>query len=142
MRLSRGRVASITAIGIGGLIAKDYSETSMGTGSGGAWVTVNTVQTPTPHVALSVSGLSDDERISVHAIDDKGRKFYAKAWEWDFPSNGYRKSEGPYLRRPYTTLSFLGLDVPADTRKVTLTFCVHELRTVEFVVQPPGHSRP
>ncbi len=125
-----------------GLEKDDYSETSMGTGSGGAWVTVNTVQTPTPHVALSVSGLRDDERISVHATDDKGRRFYAKVWEWDFPSNGYRKSESPYLRRPYTTLSFLGLDVPADARKVTLTFCVHELRTVEFVVQPPGHSRP
>ena len=118
---------------------QDYSETSSGSGSGGVMSWVSEIQTPIPHVALAVSGLGETQRISVRATDDQGRKSYATTWEWDFQADGFRENQNRYLRLrdSASQLHILGLHVPADARKLTLTFCVHGVRTVEFVVQPP-----
>ncbi len=121
---------------------QDYWETSSGSGSGGMMSWVNEIQTPIPHVALAVSGLGETQRISVRATDDKGRKFYATTWDWDFQADGFRENQTRCLRlsdHP-SQAHILGLHVPDDPRELTLTFCVHRVRTVEFVVKPPGHS--
>ena len=91
-----------------------------------------------PHVALSVSGLGEDQRLSAQAIDDNGRNYFAKVWEWDFRSGGFKEIGSHYFRLNDSSRYFLGLDVPADGGKFDLVFCVHRARTVEFVVRPPG----
>ena len=118
---------------------EDYSETSMAAGSGGRMDTKHDILMPIPHVALLVSGLTEDQRISVQASDEHGRNFFAKIWEWDFPSGGFKESHGLYLAFKRDSHYFLGLDLPAEATELDLTVCVHRVRTVEFVVKPPAH---
>ncbi|PYK99104.1 MAG: hypothetical protein DME19_09940 [Verrucomicrobia bacterium] len=127
---------------LSGLEDKNYSESCFGSsGPGGMSQMVYDVRTPIPHIALLVSGLTEDERISIQATDDTGRNFYAKIWEWDLASDGFKASGGRYLRVPiYNSPHFLGLAVPDDAKELTLIFRVHRVRTVEFVLKPPGLS--
>ena len=124
---------------LNGLEREDYSETSMAAGSGGRMDTKHDILMPIPHVALLVSGLTEDQRISVQASDEHGRNFFAKIWEWDFPSGGFKESHGLYLAFKRDSYYFLGLDLPAEATELDLTVCVHRVRTVEFVVKPPAH---
>jgi hypothetical protein len=121
---------------------RDYSQSSSGSSGPGGRLEMVYVRTPTPHLALTVSSLTEDQRFSVQATDDKGRKFYATAWDWDFLSDSFKRSESQFLQLIKTSgPCFLGLDVPGDARDLILTFCVHRVRTVEFVVKPPGQAQ-
>ena len=130
----------VRAYPLSGLEKEDYSETSMAAGSSGRMVTQQDIQMPVPHVALLVSGLAEGQRISVQASDEQGRKFFAKIWDWDFPSGGFKERIGHYLPFKPDSHYFLGLDLPSDVTELELTLCVHRARTVEFVVQPPGRA--
>jgi len=125
---------------LNGLEKEDYSETSMAAGSGGRIDTKEEIQMPVPHAALLVSGLTEDHRISVHVSDEQGRIFFAKIWEWDLPSGGFKQSNGFYLPFKRDSHYFLGFDIPSEVTELGLTVCVHRAPTVEFVVQPPRPS--
>jgi hypothetical protein len=128
----------VRAYPLNSLEKEEYSETSMAAGSGGRIDTKQDIKMPVPHVALLVSGLTENHRISVQASDEQGRNFFAKIWEWDLPSGGFKESSGFYLPFKRDAHYFLGLDLPAEVTELGLTVCVHRARTVEFLAKPPA----
>jgi hypothetical protein len=84
--------------------------------------------------------LSDDQRLTVRAVDDQGREFYGHKvnyWNYD-PESGPGSPPVPYIE-PWQDSEggFVILDLPADAKTVDLTLCIHTCRTAEFVFQPP-----
>ena len=98
----------------------------------------------TPHIAMLISKMSDDQRLTVRATDDRGREFYAREWAWGgYHPNSAKVSELHYLKLYDTSgLTFLLLDLADDSRTVDLTFCIHKARTAEFILKPPSDGAP
>jgi hypothetical protein len=109
----------------------------------GAWSGANTGTQPAfnvtsleLHLAMAVNGIAPDRRLTVRAVDDQGRVFYART----FTQSIADLPPGPnYLTDLMDQFSgaFVFLDLPADAKTVSLTFCVHACRTAEFVFKPP-----
>jgi hypothetical protein len=98
----------------------------------------------TPHIAMSISGLTNEERLTICATDEQGRHFYGRSWSW---RAGESHSTEPgiihYLDAKIIynggPLSFQ-LDLPKDVKTVDLTFCIHYPIVTEFVFKPPGQK--
>jgi hypothetical protein len=70
-------------------------------------------------VAARISGMGDDWRLSLQAVDDRGRQFVGE------PLASYNDQR------------FVNLKIPPGGRKLDLTFAVHRARRAEFLVKPP-----
>jgi hypothetical protein len=93
-----------------------------------------------PHLALEVGEMNDDQRLTVRAMDDQGREFYASKVGWG-PSDS--PAGVNYLHNWYPSEgTFLAFDLPADAKTVDLTFCIHTCRTAEFIFKPPFNGAP
>ena len=98
------------------------------------------LQTRKPHLAVEIGDLSDDQRLTVRAVDDRGREFYGhKVNYWNHDPESYPGSSPmPYIESWYDGEgSFVILDLPKDAKTVDLTFCIHTCRTAEFIFKPP-----
>jgi len=87
-----------------------------------------------------ISGVASNSCWTVRHLKLQGRIFFAKIWEWDLPSGGFKQSNGFYLPFKRDSHYFLGFDIPSEVTELGLTVCVHRAPTVEFVVQPPRPS--
>ena len=94
------------------------------------------LHTKKPHLALEVGDLSDDQRFTACAADDRGQQYYAhkvgqyfaeKESRWPNFLSNWNEAEG----------DFLILDLPGDAKTVDLILCVHTCRTAEFIFKPP-----
>jgi hypothetical protein len=89
--------------------------------------------TKAQHLSVDIGDLSDDQRFTVCAVDDKGREYYGHKVYDAQDSHGV-----PYLSNWYESEGgFLIFDLPADVKTVDLHFCVHTCRTAEFIFKPP-----
>jgi hypothetical protein len=99
------------------------------------------VQGMTPHLFIEIGDLTDDQRFTARATDDQGREFYAYQLVHYAPTEPPKgkPSEINYLNRSYLDGGglFLAFDLPADTKTVDVTFCVHSCYTPEFIFKPP-----
>jgi hypothetical protein len=91
------------------------------------------LHTKSPHLAVEIGDLGDDQRFTVCAVDDQGREYYG------YKLHETRKEHGvQYLSNWYESQGgFLLFDLPADVKTVDLHFCVHTCRTAEFIFKPP-----
>jgi hypothetical protein len=98
----------------------------------------------TPHIAMLIPRMSDDQRLTFRATDDRGREFYAQEWAWGgYHPNSAKVSELHYLKLyDNSGLTFLLLDLADDSKTVDLTFCIHKARTAEFIFKPPLDDAP
>ena len=88
----------------------------------------------TPHLALEIGVLSENQRLTLRATDDQGRQVYAQ----DFNARPTGQKEiyyVPHLNSPEPNI--LILDLPKDAKTVDLSFCIHNARTEEFIFKPP-----
>jgi hypothetical protein len=95
------------------------------------------VDTVTPHVAVRLGNLGDDQRLTIRAVDADGNDYYATSF--GNGDNTRRARRPAYLQKdpgPYQLSCFL-LDLPSGVKKVDLHFCVHRARTVDFFFKPP-----
>jgi hypothetical protein len=114
-----------------------YSWSSTGgSTSGGQPFTVYNIQGPLPHVAVHVSNLSSDQRLSIRATDDQGRNFYAEERQWG-NGNPLDATNIHYFSSNFDQPLFLPLDLAKDSKTVDLTFTIHQARIVEFLMKPP-----
>jgi hypothetical protein len=88
-------------------------------GSSGGGTERTEVTSGLPHVAVRWSGITDDWRVSLRAVDDRGRLI-----------------PGEHLGS-YNDQRFFNLKIPPGSRKLDLTFAVHRARRAEFLVKPP-----
>ena len=128
---SNGVVAQASPFGGGDQRANTESTSTWGTTN----YTVN-LSSITPHVALEIGALSENERLTLRAIDDQGRQTYAQEWGY------YQQVTGPkethYLSSLNTSQpNILILDLPNDAKTVDLIFCIHNARVEEFFFKPP-----
>ncbi len=116
-------------------------------GSFGGWQNVvRTVSFNTHHIALVLTGpLDDDQRLTVRATDDQGRKVYAdtrirRSKEKDSTHAGkiHYLDGKPGFGQSGSDSVYYSLDLPTDSKTVDLTFCVHHCSVVEFIFKPPG----
>jgi hypothetical protein len=100
------------------------------------------LHTKTPHLVVDIGDLSDDQRFTACAVDDKGREYYGhKVYDAQdsrgvfylvrYLSNWY-ESEG----------GFVIFDLPDDIKTVDLHLCVHTCHTAEFIFKPPQPGAP
>jgi hypothetical protein len=78
-----------------------------------------TVTMGLPHVAVAVPGITADHRLTLRAVDDRGRQIISESGQGSFNK------------------LFLSLDIPPGSKSLDLTFAIHTCRRVEFVVKPP-----
>lgn len=101
---------------------------------------IKTVSFKTHHIAMSISALTQDQRLTIRATDDQGRQFYAQDWQQRYGNTGLKKrGEIQYLESNYyfgRGPTFFKLDLPADSKTVDLTFCIHNSSTAEFIFKP------
>jgi hypothetical protein len=95
--------------------SRGFSVSTSGSNSG----TVVETSSEFPHVAVRTSLVPDGWRLTVRAVDDRGR-----VTPGEFPSVG-------------DDIRFFNLDLPPNSRRLTLTFALHRARTAEFLVRPP-----
>ena len=96
------------------------------------------IQSPHPQLAVKLDALQDNQWMTVRAVDDQGRETYAR----DIPQSGaVAGSWAPnsrYFTGDYSSyVRFLALDLAPDAKTVSLTFCLHTPRVVEFIFKPP-----
>lgn len=96
----------------------------------------------TPHIAMYITGLTNDERLTIRATDETGRSVYAESWRRRFgQSKPPKRGEINYLenQRMYgmEKSSYYQLDLPADAKTVDLTLCVHYPTVEDFIFKPP-----
>jgi hypothetical protein len=125
--------------------------TSWNNNGSGASSEIHTVHGLIPHLLLEVGHLSDDQRITIRATDERGRNYYAYEWH-AYGSNPPPKEKSGkilYLDKRYgepinakPTTIFLGLNVPAEVKTVDVTICVHACTVAEFIFPPPGRDDP
>ncbi len=110
-----------------------YSSSSSGT------MTSYNVTANVPHIALIIGTMSDDQRLTVRAVDDRGREFYAHEFSWGTYQRHPAKAAEPHYLKLYETrgLTFLTLDLADDSKTIDLTFCIHKARNEEFIFKPP-----
>jgi WD40 repeat protein len=82
-------------------------------------VEIQSVDSGLPHVGLQVTGLTADQRLTLKAVDNRGRQISV------FGSSS--TGDARYLQ----------LNIPPDARKVDLIFAVQKSRVAEFTVRPP-----
>ncbi len=103
--------------------------------------TIETISFKTHHIAMFISTLTQDQRLTIRATDDQGRQFYAQDWQQRFGDNGSKKSgDIHYLESGFSFgrgPAFFKLDLPADSKTVDITFCIHNSSTAEFIFKPP-----
>lgn len=94
----------------------------------------------TPHIAMLIPKLPDDQRLTVRATDDRGREFYAHEWAWGtYQRHPAYVSQLHYLKLYDSSgLTFLTLDLADDSKTIDLTFCIHKARNAEFIFKPPS----
>jgi len=97
-----------------------------------------------PHIAMMIGKMSDDQRLTVRATDDRGREFYAHEWSWgSYQRHSAKVNELHYLKLyDNSGLTFLTLDLEDDSKTIDLTFCIHKARTAEFIFRPPLDDAP
>ena len=95
------------------------------------------VHTSAPHVAVRLNHMADDQRLTLRATDNLGRNFYADQTQGR-PNPPVKRNDIPYIRHYSDDLQFLFLDLPDDAKTLDLTFCVHHVRTAEFIFKPPA----
>jgi hypothetical protein len=92
------------------------------------------------HLCVEVGDLTDDQRLTIRALDAQGRSYYAEEWfEWRTaePSR-LQPGEIHYLGKRYSQQApFFTLDLPADCKTVDLDFCVHSCFAPEYIFKPP-----
>ena len=92
------------------------------------------------HLYVAVGDLGDDQRLTIRAVDEQGRKFYAREWfPWRPTEPGNSKpDEIYYMEKAYSQQQepFYMLDLPADCKIVDLDFCVHTCFAPEFIFKP------
>jgi hypothetical protein len=95
------------------------------------------VDSVTPHIAVRLGNLGDDQRLTIRAVDADGNDYYATSF--GNGDNTRRAHRPAYLQKepgPYQLSCFL-LDLPSGVKKVDLYFCMHRARTVDFFFKPP-----
>jgi hypothetical protein len=135
----------LEAAGLGGREETDYSRVISWPRN---WNGRNSPEKPTfmvhskkPHLAFDISELGDDQRLTIRVVDDLGREFYGHAtWGGSYAaSNANKRDKANYMDNfPDGQGTFASFDLPADSKTVDLTFCVHSCTTVEFVFKPPA----
>jgi hypothetical protein len=121
-------------------------KSSSRSGSGGWQNIVRTVSFDTHHIALVLTGtLDDDQRLTIRATDDQGRKVYAdsrmrrsKGKGSTQPGKVHYLNGGPGFGQNSSGSVYYSLDLAADSKTVDLTFCVHHCSVVEFIFKPQG----
>jgi hypothetical protein len=112
---------------------------SFNSSSGGMNVNSYNLTANTPHIAMLIPKLPDDQRLTIRATDDRGREFYAHEWSWgSYQGHSAKVGELHYLKLYDSNgLTFLTLDLADDSKTIDLTFCIHKARTAEFIFKPP-----
>ncbi|HTE20475.1 MAG TPA: hypothetical protein VK689_19080 [Armatimonadota bacterium] len=82
----------------------------------------------TPEVRVIATGRRKDQRVTLLASDEQGRTFAG------YDSHGWADPKQQQFR--------YYLNLPPDSRKLTLRFVVSTGRTVEFLAKPPDASAP
>jgi hypothetical protein len=99
-----------------------------------------TAQSTNHHLYVEVGDLTDDQRLTIRALDAQGRSYYAQEWfEWR-PAEPSRLPPGEihYLGKRYSQQApFFTLDLPPDCKTVDLDFCVHSCFAPEYIFKPP-----
>jgi hypothetical protein len=106
---------------------------------------VYNIEVAHPRLAFAWGYLNDDQQLTVCAVDDQGREFYAHnlGWRISNPPMGREPRHVNYLNNLSDTgESVLSVDLPLDARTVDLTFCVHTCQTEEFIFAPPQRQSP
>jgi hypothetical protein len=105
----------------------------------GGWFKLYKLQTSAPHVALRLSHMTDNQRLTLRATDNLGRNLYAEQ-SLGRPTNPVKRADIPYIVGGYNNdqLQFLFFDLPDDAKTLDLTFCIHHARTAEFIFKPPA----
>jgi len=137
-----------------------FSMSTSGQSSPAGWFMLYKLHTSVPHLAVRLSHMTDDQRLTLRATDNLGRNFYAdqtqgrpanqvKGTAKSFrltrirpqgrPVDPEKGADIPYiLGGSYDQLQFLFLNLPEDAKTLDLTFCIHHTRTVEFIFKPPA----
>ena len=93
------------------------------------------------HLYVSIGAIDDDQRLTIRAIDNQGRIFYAHEWFAWRPTEPAKSKPGRiyYLEKRYSQQDapFFVLDLPPDCKTVDLDFCVHNCFAPEFIFKPP-----
>jgi len=88
-------------------------------------------------IALRVRGGNAGQALTVRAVDEDGRSYYAEAWKTG-RGGAVETNAVHYLdQRHWADLRLLVLRLPPDVKTVDLSFCIHNPKTAEFVVKPP-----
>jgi hypothetical protein len=97
-----------------------------------------------PQLSFAIADMSEDQRMSVCATDEQGRRVYGRLFRsgpsrTNSPIDPARIQYLSYARRarPTQPPNIVALELPTDARTVDLTFWVHDSRMVDFVFKPP-----
>jgi hypothetical protein len=99
----------------------------------------------TPHITVEYGRLDEDKRLTVRGTDDQGREFYGyEIFPWGSTNLKNVPGEVHYLGRRYggSRPAWICFDLPPDSKKIDLTFCVHTCRIGEFIFKPPTETSP
>jgi len=112
-----------------GKLGKRWGEVfSMGvSGSSGTSRFSEQVSGPDPQIAVRVSGLKADQKLTAWATDSSGRRYDQVGEGGITPIN--TADDAPF--------HILFLSIPPSVRKVDLHFAILDIKTVEFMVRPP-----
>jgi hypothetical protein len=99
-----------------------------------------TLQGKTPHLSIELGEMSADERLTVRATDNQGREFYG----YDLSPMGgqlqakFKSGEVHYIKNLFSQKNwmFICFDLPSDSKKIDVTFCLHVCRAPEFIFKP------
>ena len=112
------------------------------------------INSPNPYVLMKIPDFADETRITICAIDEQGKRYFALERGGVFASTPLNGSRGRgeigdvrYLRPVGRVMGRSGpaaydvgamlFELPSDAKVIDLEFRMHRLRTVTFNFKPP-----
>ena len=98
-----------------------------------------------PHLALKVGDMTDDQRLTIRVTDDQGRQIYGVEWQPFRRMDLHTKkpSEIHFMAQEFGSPSpFYLLDLPADAKTLDISICIHRCFTAEYIFKPPPPEAP
>ncbi len=96
-----------------------------------------------PQLAIRTGKLADDQRITIRAVDQQGREYYAESMMFGGPAQWPQTNIAHYLELNQAFVPNLvqfTLNLPPDATNVDLYFCVHHAHIEQFIFKPPTNQ--
>ena len=104
---------------------------------------VFTLSSAMPQLSFRMARLADDQRLSVRAVDEQGREYYAESMVYGGPAQWPQTNSVHYLEMQTVFVpdaAQFTLNLPADATNVDLYFCIHNAHPEEFIFKPPTNQ--